>query len=338
MLTYELTGIGLESGGDQVRYLTPSDLRDFKLSDFYPAEASAKAVEPLAYQKLPDDTKAQRRIVEHVRTLYFNENLKDPMPFRELNRLALKYEDYKLALTEDILAVVFGTKLTSEVRTHLSDSKTSGYLSGADLVTRFGASATPGEYWIRSGIAGFATDAAAHFYLPERYTDPFDNETKLEYDSRDLFVAAGTDALFNTTRITRFDYRVLAPCEMKEINDNLSEVFFDVLGLPTAMAVKGKGSEGDNLTGFTDALANPSLAEVASFFNAPTYNEAPLRTWLDNATARHVYYFGETSEKAPDGTTVIRWGQHPPCACGIVREQHVSQLAPGCPESIANRL
>jgi hypothetical protein len=35
----------------------------------------------------------------------------------------------------------------------------------------------------------------------------------------------------NTTRVTQFDFRVLAPREMKDINNNLSEVFFDVLGL-----------------------------------------------------------------------------------------------------------
>ena len=129
----------------------------------------------------------------------------------------------------------------------------------------------------------------------------------------------------NTTSVTQFDFRVLAPREMQDINDNLSEVFFDVLGLPTAMAVKGKGNEGDNLTGFTDTLANPELADLATFFDQADLDEAQARTWLGNATARHVYYFGET--RNADGT--ITWGTHPACACGILREQHVSQLAPG---------
>ena len=144
----------------------------------------------------------------------------------------------------------------------------SGYLSGADLAgaLRFPAAEPAGQYWIRSGIAGFAPDAAQHFYLPERYTDPFGNVTTLEYDPLDLFVASSTDALGNTTRVTRFDFRVLAPREMQDINDNLSEVFFDVLGLPAAMAVKGKGNEGDNLAGFDDALANPELADLTAFF------------------------------------------------------------------------
>ena len=111
---------------------------------------------------------------------------------------------------------------------------------------------------------------------------------------------------------------------MKDINDNLSEVFFDVLGLPTAMAVKGKGTEGDNLTGFTDALANPELTRLTAFFVEKPYDEAQARDWLGNATARHVYYFGETIK---DGK--ITWATHPACACGILRERHVAQLAPG---------
>jgi hypothetical protein len=32
-------------------------------------------------------------------------------------------------------------------------------------------------WWIRSGIAGFQDDAGNHFYLPERFTDPFNNIT-----------------------------------------------------------------------------------------------------------------------------------------------------------------
>ena len=112
---------------------------------------------------------------------------------------------------------------------------------------------------------------------------------------------------------------------MQDINDNLSEVFFDVLGLPTAMAVKGKGNKGDNLTGFDDAMANPELAELTAFFIAPAYDEAPARRWLGNATARHVFYFGET--RNVDGS--ITWGTHPSCACGILRHKHVNQLAPG---------
>src|SRR4030095_2666954 len=256
-------------------------------------------------------------------------NLVDPLPFGEHGRLGLTYETYKLSLTGALLDAVFkdaagNNKLDQAIdgvitaRAKLNDPAISGYLRGRNLATRFAsipATELTGQYWIRSGIAGFANDAAQHFYLPKRYTDPFDDVTTLEYDPRDLFVMSSTDAMGNTTAVTQFDFRVLAPREMKDINNNLSEMFFDVLGLPTAMAVKGKGTEGDNLTGFTDALANPELTNLTAFFVEKPYDAAQARAWLGNATARHVYYFGETIK---DGK--ITWATHPACACGIMRE------------------
>jgi RHS repeat-associated protein len=333
VLTYELTGLGTEDADDLLspdprdnRYFTLDELRRFRLSRVH--QAAGVPVPEIAYHELPDGITPQKRLLEHIRTLFFDDDstlLSAPFPFRQLGRLGLLYEAYTLALTEELLGEIFGTRLETDVRARLSNASLSGYLSGALLAARFPGGETDGQYWIRSGIAGFAPDAAQHFYLPERYTDPFGNVTTVEYDLRDLFVRSSTDALGNTTRVTHFDFRVLAPGEMRDINDNVSEVFFDVLGLPTAMAIKGKGNEGDNLAGFDDTLANPELAELTPFFDVPDLDVAQARTWLGNATSRHVYYFGEI--RKADGT--ITWGSHPSCACGILREKHMSELAPG---------
>lgn len=335
-LTYELTGIKPAAG----LHFTLNELRAFQLSLVH--QTSGTSVPDSPYHKLLNSITLGKRLVEHARTLFFKENLVDPLPFKEHGRLGLTYEASKLALTDTLLDAVFkeaaGNKLDQAidgamtVRDKLRNPAVSGYLNGAVLAARFQDVDTTGQYWIRSGIAGFAADAAQHFYLPERYTDPFDNQTTLAYDPRDLFVMSSTDMLGNKTEVTHFDFRVLAPREMKDINDNLSEVYFDVLGLPTAMVVKGKGKgmEGDSLIGFDDALANPTLDQLTAFFiTAKPYDEAQARAWLGNATARHVYYFGEVKETLPAGNTQIRWGQHPSCACGIVRERHVSQLGPG---------
>ncbi|MEK6674129.1 MAG: SpvB/TcaC N-terminal domain-containing protein, partial [Planctomycetota bacterium] len=339
--TYELAGISPAHG----RYFDLVELRGYRLSDTLPNQGSIP-VGKLKYHELPQTTAANMRLVEHARTLFFKDNpadtldfLKKPLPLGTLGPLGLPYEQYKLALTEALLNAVFTDGQLddtapngSTVRNMLSEPLISGYIKGTHFFPQPGPIAPPeaaNEYWMRSGTAGFEPDAALHFYLPERYTDPFGNITTLKYDWRDLFIQSSTDALGNTTRVTQFDFRVLTPREMQDINDNLSEVFFDVLGLPTAMAVKGKGSEGDNLTGFTDALSHPALTDLERFFDQPDLDETQARTWLGNATARHIYYFGETEEKRPDGTTVTRWGQHPACACGIVRETHMGQLAPG---------
>lgn len=332
VLTYELTGIKPQLP----RYFTLNEFQAYQLSLVH--QASGVPVQEIAYQQMANNSTPQKRLVEHARTLFFKENLIDPLSFGEQGRLGLAFESYKLALTDTLLNAIYTdsgiNKLDQKIdglttaRDKLNDSKMSGYLSGTELTTRFNT--TPpnelkGQYWIRSGIAGFAADAAQHFYLPEQYTDPFDKVTTLEYDPRDLFIASSKDALGNITSITKnaankynFDYRVLAPKEMRDINDNLSEVYFDVLGLPTAMAVKGKGTEGDNLANLTDARLNPSQSLLTDFFVNKPYNETQAQDWLGNATSRHVYYFGEVIE---NGKTV--WGKHPACVCGIVREQHV---------------
>ena len=322
VLTYELTGMSPQDK----RYFTIAELRRFWLSPVH--QSAGEAVAEIPYHQLPNRTTAQKRLVEWARSLFFKDDeavLSNPLPLGQLGRLGLPYENYKLALTEDLLGLVFGAKLGAEERDKLANPLVSGYVTGTDLAGRFPTTDTTGQHWIRSGIAGFEPDAAEHFYLPERYVDPFGNVTTLKYDSRDLYVESSTDMQGNTTRVTGFDFRVLAPREMQDISANRSEAFFDVLGLPTAMAVEGKGTEGDNLIGFDDALANPTVAELTAFFNAPDYDAVQARRWLGNATARHVYYFGETINA--DGS--IAWGTHPTCACGIVREQHLSQLAPG---------
>ncbi|MBK9423621.1 MAG: hypothetical protein IPN54_05770 [Bacteroidetes bacterium] len=301
--TFELTGI---LPGDGF-YFSINEIRSYGISE---------AVEEIPYHILPNRTSPQKRCVECSRILYFADDLVSPLPWGTQSTLGLPFETYKLALTTDLLAAVFKPgQLTTEVIDDLNDANASGYLNGELLQNRFPDMDTTGEYWIRSGIAGFNADAALHFYLPERYSDPFDNITLLQYDPKDLFIESTTDPIGNVTRIENFNYRVLAPQRMIDINDNISEVVFDILGMPTAMAVMGKGEEGDSLSGFDDALIHPDLETIVAYFTQ-VYNETTSRNLLVNATARSLYYFGEQIE--PDGS--ISYGHHPACAAGIVRE------------------
>ena len=324
VLTYELTGIGPEDADD----LASSDPRDnfyFMLDELRRFQISSDAVPKIAYHELPNRTTPQKRLVEHVQMLFFIDDpsnpgaLKEPLGLGQLGRLGLPYETYKLALTEELLDAIFtdvaGHKLdkpikgTSSARQLLRKKETGGYIRDE-----------AGRYWICSGIAGFAADAAQHFYLPERYTDPFGNVTTLEYDEEDLFIKSSTDALGNVTTVEYFDFRVLAPREMKDINGNRSAVYFDALGLPVAMALRGKGDEADDLGDITDDSANPKPAELVNFFNMADVDVDQARDWLRDATARHIYYFGDD--------------ELPPSACGILREQHAKEN-PNSPLQVA---
>src|SRR5262249_28599920 len=168
----------------------------------------------------------------------------------------------------------------------------SGYILGSGI-----DAALAGQYWMRSGVAGFASGAHQHFYLPERYTDPFGNVTRLAYEPRDLLVQSTTDAQGNTVRVEEFDYRTLAPRSLADANGNRTEGQFDVLGHLVALATGGKQVngqwEGDNLTGFDFDIANPSTQAVVAFCSAQDANRSQARTWLGDASRRFVYHFGD---------------------------------------------
>jgi len=306
--SFELTGISPEVGF----YFTIEEIRNHRITEL---------VEEIPYHQLPNRTSPQKRCVEHSRILYFADDLINPLPWGSQSILGLTYETYKLALTNDLLAAVFKpSQLTLELVNDLNDANTSGYLNGVLLQERFPDFDTTGQYWIRSGIAGFNIDAPSHFYLPERYTDPFGNVSVLNYDSKDLFIESTTDPIGNITRIENFNYRVLAPQRMIDINENIAEVVFDILGMQTAAALLGKGVEADNLIGFDYALIHPGLETILSYFTQ-TYDELSSRNLLGNATTRSLYYFGEQVEA--DGS--LTYGHHPACAAGIVRELHLNQ-------------
>src|SRR5262249_50724920 len=102
--TFELTGISPAAG----RYFTIDELRAYRLSNRY--QLTGRAVQPLQYHEQPDETTlpppAQKRLLEHVRTLYFDDaddgaSPSVALPFAQHGARGLKYEDYRLALTTE---------------------------------------------------------------------------------------------------------------------------------------------------------------------------------------------------------------------------------------------
>lgn len=314
--THELTGLSPDDFGDG-RYFTFDGLHTLELSDRYPIDGTP--VETIPYHQLPGPATKQKRLVGLTRSVFFNDLLDGPLPLGVLNARALPYETYSLALTDALLDNVFGAHLTAEVIAALEDRPTAGYLSGPLLAQRLGPD-TDGQHWRGSGIAGYGADVDQHFYLPERYLDPFGNLTLIDYDEYELTVEASTDPIGNRIEITEFDYRVLAPRRIRDINGNHSEVRFDVLGMPAATALGGKNGEGDHLVGLDEALLNPELATLTALFVTDDYDPNHAKQLLGPATARHAYYLGEDVR----GGTVT-WGLHPASALRIAREQHVTQ-------------
>ncbi|WP_433734609.1 toxin TcdB middle/N-terminal domain-containing protein [Nocardia sp. CA-129566] len=309
----ELSGITPAAG----RYFALEQLRGLQLSDRYPVVGMP--IESIPYHQLPNRARPQQRVVELTRSLFFDAALDTPLPFGTLNARALPFETYTLALTDALLTAVFGDKLVADVAAALENGSASGYLGGPVLAQRLGAD-TAGQHWICSGIAGYQVDAPQHFFLPERYTDPFGNVTVVALDPRDLYLLSSTDALGNRTEVTDFDFRVLSPRRIRDINGNFSHARYDILGLLAVTAVSGKNGEGDSLDEFDDAAIDPDPARLAAFFVTEDFAATIAQSLLGGATSRFLYYLGGTVR---NGTIV--WGEHPPSAAAIMRERHADQ-------------
>jgi RHS repeat-associated protein len=328
VMTFELTGLPLAADA----YFTLAGLRQFALSDTLPAQG-AQAIVDVAYEARAAAGVAAKRLIERTVTLYFKEDLSGALPLGQVSRLGLKFESYKCALTSSLLTAVLGPRFDAATRAALGENAApagflpSGYQTDTAL---FGTGAAAAQWWLRSGIAGFAAGADRRFYLPDQFSDPFGKVTTLTYDGQAaaadrrylLFVQSSTDSLGNTRSVDQFDYRVLSPALLRDTNDNINAALYDALGFPVVTAQLGKvaadgsSESGETLAQFTADDLNPGLAALAGFFTAPAFDGQQARRWLGKATARFVYYFGDRL----DAQNKPVWGVRPAGIMNLRRE------------------
>jgi RHS repeat-associated protein len=321
---------------DDYRTPLPCESRTYELSGYSPSGAAGRFQisdlvrrgptgqlthvfdSEIPYERLPDSGR-QRRLIEHVRTLYRRNDLSGSLPLGTTGSLALPFESYKLAFTPELVPQVYGRRVDDAA------------LAAAGYVHSEG----DGNRWIPSGQIFYtanADDAARqeldtarqHFFLPCRFRDPFGHDTIVTYDSHDLLIRETRDALANEV-IADNDYRVLQPRIVTDPNGNRSQVTFDILGMVAASALMGKLSErqGDLLTASFNS--DPTRAEIDAFSTNPEGSAADL---LGSASTRIVYdlerYRLTASSPNPE----------PPFAAAIVRETHVSDLDSRVPSKV----
>jgi len=330
--TYELTGYPIQAGKER-----------FEFNDF--VRQNAQVVElvfdsEVDYEAQPTGGK-QRRLIEHVRTLYRHNDFSGPLPLGQLESLAIPFESYKLAFTPGILTKVFRGKVTTAM---LESDGQYRHVEG------------DANWWLPSGrmlyspIRGDTNaqelhHARNHFFLPCRSRDPFHTdivgtETVIRYDEYDLLVLETEDAVGN--RVTAgerdanpisaiirktLDYRVLQPSMVMDPNRNRSFVSFDALGMVVGTAVAGKPSEmslvnpaielGDSLEGFEPDLA---LSTTSAHLANPTANPQEI---LKKATTRLIYdlFAFHRTKNTPNPSS--------PVVYSLVRETHESELPVG---------
>lgn len=332
-LTYELTGYNPTGHAGRFQHL------DFVQSIQQDPAKPEKIVHIFDKEIKYEDSASngrQRRMIEHVRTLYRNNNLTNLLALGQLTSLALQGETFKLAFTPGLLEKVYqrglngqpseillsnpATMLEGEGKYLLSQNlKTLGVFPDTDL---------DDHWWIPSGRVFYISEnvdagkelayAKQHFFLPRRYIDPFGNSSTVTFDNYDLLMVETHDPLKNTISVKN-DYCVLQPYLMTDPNRNQTEVKFDALGMVVGTAIMGKLApahrEGDSLHDFEVHLTEEHILNHLA---------SPLTTdphsILRRSTTRLVYdlfaYYRSKDKPIPQPTVVYT----------LARETHDADL------------
>jgi RHS repeat-associated protein len=290
--------------------LTAPELQGARALPFDLVELLAGHANEIPYDAEITRGTIEKRLIERQRTVYRKNDLEGLLPLGCVESLALSGESYKLALTRGLLSV-FASKAThGEMRSLLDGAQY------RDLDQ-------DGSFWIPSGRAFYSPKAddpaaaelayaRAHFFMPHRYRDPFDNATVVAYDEKyNLSLVYTRDAARNETS-AKLDYRVLQPTSVIDPNGNRAEACFDTLGMLTGTALRGKAIgpvEGDSFDHF---VADLTPSQVKKFFD------------LENPYALASEYLGTATTRV-----LYDLKQVPMCAATIARQTHNSDLVPG---------
>jgi YD repeat-containing protein len=269
----------------------------------------------------------QKRMIEHVRTLYRRNDLASPLPLGQLQSLAFPFEGYKCAFTPSLVTQVYGARVMGAM---------------LESEARYVHSEGDANWWIPSGQIFYSpsgTDSAAqelafarqHFFLPRRFRDPFGQTATVTYDAYDFLVDETSDALGNRVTVGERnaegavtvrgnDYRVLQPRSVMDPNRNRSLAAFDALGMVVVgMAMMGKPEErvGDSLDGF---IADLPDAAIAAYLQDPLADPHAI---LQRATTRFVYDLFAFSRSQGDSQP------RPAVAAALARATHDADLGAG---------
>jgi RHS repeat-associated protein len=307
--TFELTGLS-----------TSATL--FQLTDFNDPDTAFNILQGsqttlIAYHDAPDLSKKQRRLVEDIQTLYYSEDLSGSLPAATIASHGLSFENYQLAFTPQIITDIFGTKISDPDTT----LPTGGFLHNGDL-----------NWWIRSGTAQYISggenlsNARSRFYSAVSITDALGTSWLVNY-YKDYFLmiqSVEDNIVHNKTSADSFNFRSLSPILLRDINDNLSAVIIDELGMVKASAILGKDLDQngipeleicDNLTGITEITDAAESTAIQAYFQIQDSNllATSAKNLLQHATTRFLYNFDNYTSSGK-----------PTAAASIVREEHDS--------------
>jgi len=189
------------------RLRLPAEVKTFEITGLHPSATlflikdftnilTTRSTEILYHEKATSG--AQRRLIEHIQSTYYSDDLKTELPLKQQGRHGIPYQSYQLAYTPELLNDIF-TDTDAGVTTHQlpgnpadlanllsdNDQNTDGdnQYSQCRLVHR-----SDTNWWIRSGLINFYLNAAEafadiekRFFTPQSYTDPFGAASRVFY-------------------------------------------------------------------------------------------------------------------------------------------------------------
>lgn len=278
----------------------------YAIEDFDNILAASAGAEYHQVDLDPAPNTSQKRLLEHTRTLFYNNDLNGPRELHQLSPKGLIYENYQLAYTPELLTDIFGAKVDDALM----------------LEGKYTHSEGDDDWWVRSGTSQFiegaetVADAVDRFYSPVSYTDPFGARVSVKYFSNYFyFIEETEDALQNKARALSFNFRTLTAQRVQDPNENISEVIVDELGMVKAVAMFGKGAEADNLTGIDEFTTPAESALINNFLNAPDSVQLVTagESLLGPASNRFIYDLDAYRNSG---------GTRPVAVASIARERH----------------
>ena len=264
--------------------------KDYFNFDSIKIQVNGALTNTIRFEKSFDDGKCQARLLDWQRHYYWDDAQKKDLPLKEISARVLLHHSETAVFTPELITKVFDGKVTDNIL--IEDGK---YLKKDD-------------YWWNPGSTAYYGNNS-NFYQLKEIVDPFGAETNISYDKYALNITSVTDALDNTVT-AKIDYHTLQPQKMEDINGNTSEVRFDPLGRVQISSVYG--TEGDKKCG------DESLSELHRVPATLSVLLANPHEYLQEATTYFHY-------------DLFAWqdNKQPAYAVQLVRETHVSDLAPG---------
>ncbi|MEL6128891.1 MAG: SpvB/TcaC N-terminal domain-containing protein, partial [Cyanobacteria bacterium J06628_4] len=199
------------------------------------------------------------------RNYYWSPETQAALPLGEVTPEALLYQTEAAEFSREEALDTFSSVLSPE---RLEDL----------LSTKGGYQLKEGYWWNPGATQTY--HSADQFFLPNATFDAFGHATTYTYDPHHLMTVTVTDALANQTVVETIDYQTLQPQRIRDINDNISEVRLDPLGMVVVSSFYG--TENGEPQGFAplddyrmralptldELMANPQdyLQGAASYF------------------------------------------------------------------------